>query len=124
MTALIAVERCTGRSECRTPDSPCIIYVEHPAAFINGDVVIAISGDTTQLGIAIETVTSGSVGDQSEKSVTSEVVDPGERGLGGLDYVLSLLIVEISVFHVWLLFVNYSTIADVLDYTGSKFKMQ
>ena len=64
MTALIKVERCLARFPTRIPYGIAILDVEIPPAIIHRHVVVAIAGDTTELGILIEAVAAGSVGDE------------------------------------------------------------
>jgi hypothetical protein len=79
--------------------SSIIAKIDVASAKIEGSVVVTVARGSAQARVAIERIAAGSIGDDSEIGLASEVVDPGQRRIRLSDYVLAVLIVEVPVFH-------------------------
>ena len=99
MTALIAVKLGLCGLPSGIPDRIAILDIEVFTIGIKRAVVIAITGETQELGILIEGVTSACVGDQRKELIGSEVVDPGSRSFGSSDNVLFVRIIKKTELH-------------------------
>ena len=106
VSAGIAVERCSGRLPAGIPDRIAILNIEVMSVRIERRVVVAITCEAEKLGVFIKSVSAAGIGNQCEEFFTAEIIDPGKRCLWGCDYILFFLIVEMTVFHVWLLCLN------------------
>ena len=76
-----------------------VVYVEITSAHINGNVVIAVTCNSSQSCVLVEAVTACCVRDQREKALCAEIVYPRIRGLGRCNDILLVLIVKITEFH-------------------------
>ena len=99
VAALVAVQLGLRRRPARVPDGAVVVDVEISAAHIDGDIVVAVTGDPAQTGVLVEAVAAGGVGDQREELLCAQVVDPGVGGSGGSDDVFFVGIVKKSKFH-------------------------
>ncbi len=99
VTALVRVELSLDRLPCDAPYIVVIVYVEVTSACIGGNVVVTITGNSEQSCVLIEAITAGSVGEQSEEVLTSEIVDPRVRCIGTSYAILTCSIVKKTVFH-------------------------
>ena len=101
MTALIKVKWRLTRLPTRIPYRSIIVDIEIPAAIIHRHTIIAVASDAAELGILIEVITSGRIGNQAEKVLVAEVIDPRERRGWISDDVLAFCVVIMSIsFHV------------------------
>ena len=64
MSALVGVERRAARFPSRTPYRVAILDVEIASVVVHRHIVVAIAGDAAELGILIETISTGGVGYQ------------------------------------------------------------
>ena len=69
------------------------------SVIVTGDIVVAVSCEPQQLCITVKAVAAAGVGDQREKIITAEIIDPGKRCPGCRDDIFPVCIIKISVFH-------------------------
>ena len=103
VTALIEVEGCLAGLPAWVPDGVAVLDIEVSSAIVHRYIVVAIAGDTTELGILVEAVAAGGIRDEREEILIAQIVDPGPRSLRVCDDVLAMLVVEMTVtflFHV------------------------
>ena len=100
VAAFVAVQGGFGGEESGVP---CFfagfLNIIEAAAVIPGDCVVAVAEDPLQLGIPIEAVSAGGIGNHAEEILAAQIIDPGKRGGGGGDYIFPPGIIKISVFH-------------------------
>ncbi len=99
VAAAVGVQISLDRLPARVPDAVAVLDIIVVAPAVHGAVVIAVSGQAEKLGIFIETVATGRVGNQSEKVLGSQVVNPGEGSFRSSNNILSFLIVKMSILH-------------------------
>jgi hypothetical protein len=99
VAALEVVEIGLDRQPGRGPHVAAVVHVEVPATGVGRDVVVAVAREPAHLGVAVERVPAGLVGDEREELLRPEVVDPGVRRVGRRDDVLARLVVEVAVTH-------------------------
>lgn len=76
MSAFVGIQLRAGWHESRVPDGSVIIDIVIFSVGIVWNIVVAVTGNAEQLGIFVEAVTSAGVGDQAEKVLGSEIIDP------------------------------------------------
>ena len=69
MSALVAVKLCLCGTVCGAPYGITVLDVIKPSAYITGNIVITISGDSSELCVTVEAVAAGGVGNKSVKAV-------------------------------------------------------
>src|SRR6185295_3181090 len=91
VAAAIILQLRAGRLPRRRPELArrVVTQVDVAPAIIEWDVVVAVAGDPPQPRVPIKRVAAGCGGDDREVSLTAEVVDPGQRGIGPCDDVLT-----------------------------------
>ncbi|MNJ51964.1 hypothetical protein D3C77_472800 [compost metagenome] len=99
MPAFIKIELPFNRHPARCPEISVIVQIVIASPCIQRNVVVAVTGNPPQTGVAVERIPSGRVGNQAEKLLVAQVVDPGIRSLGGVDDIFLALIVKFSEFH-------------------------
>ena len=99
VTAGVSVQIGLDRRPARRPYGLAVLDVEVTAAHVNRYVVVAVTGDSAETGILVEVIAAGSVGDQGEKLLCSEVIDPRIRGFRILNDVFFVCVVKIAKFH-------------------------
>src|SRR6516162_1579262 len=85
----------------RRPEFAGIIVTDidiAPAEIARG-VVVAVAGNSPQARVTIEGISAGGIGDDAEISLAAQIVDPRQRRVRLRDYVLTMLLVEVSVIH-------------------------
>ena len=107
VTALVEVERRLTGFPSRIPDGVAILDVEVTAAIVHRHVVIAITGDTAELGVLVKTVSTCGIRDERKEVLVAQIIDPGPRSLRVSNNILSMLVIEVSVtfllFHMFVL---------------------
>ena len=101
MAALIGVERCAARLPSWIPDGITVFQIEVASVVVHRHVVVAIARDATEFGILVKTVASGCVGDEREKILITQIINPRPWGLWIGDDILTVSIIKMSVsfFH-------------------------
>ncbi|MNO32640.1 hypothetical protein D3C76_226370 [compost metagenome] len=99
MAALVEIEVALNRHPARSPEITVVIQVVVASACIQGNIVIPVTGKSSHPGIPVKGVAAGSIGDQAEKLLVAEVVDPWVRRFGSVDYILFASVVKGSEFH-------------------------
>ena len=99
VAALVGIDFGTGRLPAGIPDARAVLYIEIDAVRIEGDIVVAVAGNAEELGVLIESIAAGRIGDEAEEVPVPEVVDPGERGPRRRNDVLPCGVVEVTVLH-------------------------
>ena len=113
MAALIEVQGSLARFPARRPDRSLVIDIEITSAVVHRDIVVAVTGYTTELRVLVEGISAGRVGDQREEVLVAEVVDPRPRCLRVGDHIFPTLIIKVSesLFHITeYLFPCYGTV--------------
>ena len=77
VTTFIAVKIGLGGFPARIPHGVSIFNIEILAVDVVRNIVVTVTCHTQQLGILIKGITTAGIGNQREKSVCAEVVDPG-----------------------------------------------
>ena len=107
VTALIEVERRLARLPAWVPDGVAVLDIEVSSAIVHRYIVVAIAGDTTELGILVEAVAASGIRDEREEILIAQIVDPGPRSLRVCDDVLAMLVVEMTVTFLFHNFVSF-----------------
>ena len=100
MAAFIGVQRRFAGFPARVPNSIPILDIEITSYTIHRHAVIAITGYTAELGILIKIIAASGVTDQTEEILVSQIIDPRERCLRSRDYILTMLVIKISVIRI------------------------
>ena len=82
VTAFIAVKLSLYGRPAGVPYVAAVVDVEITSAHINGNVVVAITGNAAESCVLIEAVTARCIGAKGEESLCSEVVYPRIRCTG------------------------------------------
>ena len=69
MTALVSIKLCLHRRPARIPDSAILINIEVTAPHIDWNIVITITGDSSETSVLVEGISSCCVGNQGEESL-------------------------------------------------------
>ena len=107
MTALVAIEGCLAGLPCRRPYAAAFVDVEVASPVVHRHAVVAVAGDTAELGILVEGVASGGIGDEREEIFIAQVVNPRPGCLGVGNDVFAVFVIEISesfVLHIIFVF--------------------
>ena len=99
VTAGVSIQISLYRRPARRPYGLAVLDVEVTAAHVNRYVVVTVTGDSAETGILVEVIAAGGVGDQGEKLLCSEVIDPRIRGFRILNDVFFVCVVKIAKFH-------------------------
>src|SRR5450755_3614381 len=91
-----------GRLPGWRPVIACLVvaYVNVPSAQIEGDIVVAVARDTAQPRVAIERVTTGSIGNDAEVGLASQIINPWQRSIWPGNDIFPILVVKVSVLHI------------------------
>ena len=81
------------------PDSLSVFDVYMEALLIGRAVIIAVAGQPTQPRVTIEAVAACRVGQEREKILTAEIVDPWKRCARVGDHIFPLLVVKMAELH-------------------------
>ena len=82
MPALIAVQFGFDRLPPGRPNLPVLVDIKILAPIIHRYIVVPVAGDPAQACILVKAVASCRIGDNGEKFLTTQVVDPGIGGAG------------------------------------------
>ena len=96
---MIKVKFGFDRLPAGIPDRLSITNVNMIAFAVQRGVIVSVSGDPAQPGILIKAVTARGIGQEREKVLISQVVDPGQRCLRGRDNILTFFIIKMAVFN-------------------------
>ena len=99
VAAGVVIQRRLGGLPAGVPDSAAIVDIDAVAVHILRGVVVAVAGDAAEPGIPVKAVAARRVGDQAEKVLTAQVVDPGQRGLWGINDILPAFIIKVTKLH-------------------------
>ena len=97
MAALVAVEWGFTRFPTRIPDGIAFLDVEVTSAIIHRNPIVAITGDATELGILIERITTGCIGDEREEILVAQIVDPRPWSLWICNHVLAIGVIKMTI---------------------------
>ena len=97
MAAFIGIELGAHRLPSGVPDRIAVFDIEVFAVIIIRNIVIAVAGNSQQLGIFIECIAAHCVRDQREEVLVAEVIDPGQRCLRSCDDILAVFVIKITV---------------------------
>ena len=112
VTAVVGVEITAHGLPRRRPEAACfrVAQIKVAPVRVERDVVVAIAGQASQPGVAVERVPAACVRNQTEELFAAQIIDPRKRRLRAFDYVFALCVVKVTVFHwglvlaMWLLF--------------------
>src|SRR5690625_7040802 len=71
------------------PNIPAIVNVKVLTAIIHRHIVVAVAGQATEFGVLVKGVTTCGIGHQAEKVLIARVVNPGIRGFGIGNHILT-----------------------------------
>ena len=98
VAALVFVERRLAGLPAGRPHGAAVVDVEVASAVVHRHVVVAITGDAAELGVLVERISAGGVGDEREEILVAQIVYPRPgRGRVG-DDVFAVGVVKMSVF--------------------------
>ena len=100
MAAFIAVQLCLGGLPAGVPDIVSIFNIDVFAVGVIWLVIIAVTCDPQQACVLIEGITAAGIGDQAEKVLVSQIIDPGKRGPGCRDHIFTARVIKITEFHI------------------------
>jgi hypothetical protein len=100
VVALIVVEIGLSGLPAGIPNGVSIFDIVIAATCVDWHVVVAVAGETPELGIFVEAVAASRVGDETEELLVAEIVNPRVRGLRVSDYIFPVGVIKISVFHI------------------------
>ena len=98
VAAAVLIQFCLNRLPAGIPHGIPFFYIEIVPAAVHGAVVVAVSRQTQELCVLIKAVAARRVGDQAEKILSSQIIDPGERCPRICDHIFPLLIIKITIF--------------------------
>ena len=99
VTAGIAIQLRFRRLPARIPYGIAILDVDVEALLIERAVVVAVARQPAQPRVAVEAVAARRIGQEREKILASEVIDPRQRRARACDHVLAPLIVKETKLH-------------------------
>ena len=99
MMAFVGIQIGLCWHPSRIPDGVILLNIVVMSIAVIRNIVVTITCQTKKLRIFIETVTSACIGNQREKILGSQIVDPWEWSLWGCDDIFFSGIIKISVFH-------------------------
>ena len=101
MAALIEIKRSLAWLPSRRPYCTVVIDIEISSAVVHRDSVITVSCDSAELSVLVERISTGSIGNQREEVLVTEVVYPRPRGLGVCDDIFAGSVIKMSeyLFH-------------------------
>ena len=99
VAAGVVIQRRLGGLPAGVPDSAAIVDIDAVAVHIQRGVVVAVAGDAAEPGIPVKAVAARRVGDQAEKVLTAQVVDPWQWGLWGINDILPAFIIKVTKLH-------------------------
>ena len=101
MAALIEIKRSLAWLPSRRPYCTVVIDIEISSAVVHRDSVIAVTCDPAELSVLVERISTGSIGNQREEVLVTEVVYPRPRGLGICDDIFAGSVIKMSeyLFH-------------------------
>ena len=79
VAALVAVQLGLGGLPAGIPYGIAVLNIVIPAVRVRWYVIVAVAGDTPQLGIPVKAVPAGRVGNKAEECLTAQIVDPRQR---------------------------------------------
>jgi len=79
VAALIAVQFGLGGLPAGIPYGIAVLNIVIPTVRVRWYVIVAVAGDTPQLGIPVKAVPAGRVGNKAEECLTAQIVDPRQR---------------------------------------------
>jgi hypothetical protein len=97
MATLVEVEWRLAGLPPRVPDSVAVLDIEIPTSIVHRYIIVAITGDAAEFGILVERIAAGGVGDEREKVLVAQVVNPWPWGLRISDDILAMLVVEMTI---------------------------
>ena len=98
VAALVTVERSLARLPSGRPDGISVLYIEITSARIHRNAVVTVSRYPAELGVTVEGIAAGGIGNQGKEVLVAEVVDPGP-GSGRIgDDILAEGVIIMSVF--------------------------
>lgn len=106
VAALIAVEWRLAWFPAWIPDGIAILDVEVATTIIHRYPVVAIAGETTELGILIERIPTCCVGDKREEILVTQIVDPRPWGLWVSNHVLAIGVIKMTILFLCHCFFN------------------
>ena len=94
--AFVEVQRSPYRLPGRRPDAAAFVYIEISSSRIHRHPVVAVAQYASEFRVPAEAVSAGSLGDEGEESVVSEIVYPRPWGRGIGDDILFRYVIEMS----------------------------
>ena len=79
VAALITVQLGLGGLPAGIPYGIAVLNIVIPTVRVRWYVIVAVAGDTPQLGIPVKAVPAGRVGNKAEECLTAQIVDPRQR---------------------------------------------
>ena len=98
VAAAVLIQFCLNRLPAGVPHGFPFFYIEIVPSAVHGTVVIAVTCQSQELCILIEAVAACRVGNQAEKVLRPEIIDPGKRCPRVRNHIFPLLIIKITVF--------------------------
>ena len=95
----VGVQFCLRGLPARIPDRVSVFDVVIASAVIQRAVVVTVPGQAKKFGVFIERVSSGRVGDQAEKILRSQIIDPRERRARRGDDIFFPAVIKMSELH-------------------------
>ena len=77
----------------------CLLNIIEAAALVAGHCIIPVAKNALQLGIPIEAVAAGRVGNHAKEIFAAQVIDPGQGGSRGGNDIFPPGIIKISKSH-------------------------
>src|SRR5690554_5796439 len=99
MAALIEGQFFLHGLETRSPAISAVINVKITATVIQRHIVVPIACEPPQACILIESIAAGSIGDQAEKFLRAQVVDPWVGSFWGCNHIFPVLIIKVPELH-------------------------
>ena len=99
VTAFIIVQRGLRWLPARVPYGITIFNVIVASTLIGWTIIVAVAGQTKQLGIFIEGIAAGGIRNQAEEILCAKIIDPGKGCSGSFNDVFLCRIVKMTEFH-------------------------
>lgn len=97
VTALVAVEWSLAGLPSGIPHGVAVLDIEIAAAIVHRHTIVSVAGDTPEFCVLVEGIAACCIGDEREEILVSQIVDPRSWGLWIGNYVLAIVVIEMTI---------------------------
>lgn len=107
VTALVAVEWSLAGLPSGIPHGVAVLDIEIAAAIVHRHTIVSVAGDTPEFCVLVEGIAACCIGDEREEILVSQIVDPRSWGLWIGNYVLAIVVIEMTILFSAIVFVVF-----------------